>query len=174
MHCIQYVAIAADSRAEARDQVESYLNENLGEGGTGNWYDWFVVGGGRWSTGDDPYNSDYVADIAHISDSRFSEYLETAKKFRTEQRDSCLKKIRETDVEALVARAEAASDFSERMSVGSDLFPFSRLSDVLWGTWNSDSYFFDASNDTTDWKFLEESMAKGDQNWYFVPVDFHF
>lgn len=172
MHCIQYVAVAANSRDEARDQVDSYLNTCLEGGGT--WYDWYVTGGGRWSTSDDPYNSNYVADIAHVSDKRFIEYLETAKKYRSEQMEWFIEKIREVDLEALISEARAATDFAERLSVGSKLYPFSRLNDICYGTWNSDSYFFDATNDTTEWKYLEESMEKGDKNWYFVPVDFHF
>ena len=57
MHCIQYIATKADSVQEAFDEVKGYLEINMGEDGYSNWNDWFVTGGGRWSTSEDPKNN---------------------------------------------------------------------------------------------------------------------
>jgi hypothetical protein len=42
------------------------------------------------------------------------------------------------------------------------------------GMWNYNSYFFDMMNESTNRKYMRESIDNGADNWYLVPVDFHF
>ena len=39
---------------------------------------------------------------------------------------------------------------------------------------NYNSYFFDIINDTASMKSLQNSIDNGADDWYLVPVDFHF
>jgi hypothetical protein len=52
MHVLQWIAVEADEKDEAYRRVEDTLQTMLGdyESPTLTWYDWFVVGGGRWNT----------------------------------------------------------------------------------------------------------------------------
>jgi hypothetical protein len=45
---------------------------------------------------------------------------------------------------------------------------------MAYGQWDMNSYFYDMNSDTTTPKYLFESIDKDPENWYLVPVDFHF
>jgi hypothetical protein len=176
MHCIQYIATQADSTQEAFDDVKSHLEGFLGDdpftAGSATWYDWFVTGGGRWSTDDDPYNDNYTGDVVHQTDPKFQEYLDTAHKFRLAQLNQHIEQAREVNLSDLLDKLE---DFEhDHYKVGMDLYPVKKLYDMSLGIWDYNSYFFDIVNDTTNRKYLVEGIDNGADNWYLVPVDFHF
>jgi hypothetical protein len=54
------------------------------------------------------------------------------------------------------------------------LYPFSQVYHITMGTWNYNSYFYDVENDTASMISLKNSLDNGADNWYLVPVDFHF
>ena len=178
MHVIQYIATEADDRDEAFRSVKDYLETHLGndpESPTNTWYDWFVTGGGRWSTSGEPYNDDYQADVAHQDSPNFEEYLMTANKFKLEATAAELKYARNINIAAILDNIENNQEglypmYAER----SALYPFKKLYDHISGMWGPDSYFFDIHNDTTNMIHMKESIDNGSKNWYIVPVDFHF
>ena len=172
MHVIQYIATKADSVQEAFDEVRGYLETNMGDSGYDNWYDWFVTGGGRWSTSEDPYDDTYTNDVVHQSDPKFQEYLDTAHKYRLNELNTYIEQARKINLSDML---DSFEDFEhDHFKVGMDLYPLTKLYDMAMGRWDFNSYFMDSVNDTTNRKYLLEAIDNGDQDWYLVPVDFHF
>jgi len=173
MHCIQYIAVKADNKEDAHGEVKGYLEGLMGdENNFSSWYDWFVTGGGRWSTSDDPYDDNYTGDVVHQSEPKFQEYLDTAHKFRLAQLNQHIEQARELNLSDLLDKLE---DFEhDHFRVGMDLYSIKKLYDIALGIWDYNSYFFDIVNDSTNRKYMLDTIDNGADNWYLVPVDFHF
>ena len=172
MHCIQYIATKADSVEEAHSNVKYYLENLMGEEGYGAWFDWFVTGGGRWSTSDDPYDDEYTADVAHQSSPSFQAHLSKAKEYRQAEITRTLEKAREVNLSELLDMVDLEDEYN--FKVGHQLYDVKKLYDITMGMWDYTSYFFDSENDTVVSKYMLEAIDKGEDNWYLVPVDFHF
>lgn len=173
MHCIQFIATQADSKQEAFDEVKANLENRMGDDeNLSSWYDWFVTGGGRWSTSDDPYNDNYTADVAHQSDSKFQEYLDTAVKYRSEELARYVEKARQLNLSEVLDLVEAGEE--DYFKAGHQLYDIKQIYEMTLGVWNFNSYFFDIVNDQIIPKYMQESINNGAKNWYLVPVDFHF
>ena len=173
MHTIQYVAVQADDVDEAFRRVKDDLETKLGDGEDINtWFDWFVTGGGRWSTSEDSYDDNYQADVVHQSSPKFREYLDKAIEFRKGTVNEYLVDIRKLEVPLILDNIEVSGgdDFKSGML----LYPFSQLYHITMGTWNYNSYYYDVMNDTASMISLNNSLDNGADNWYLVPVDFHF
>jgi hypothetical protein len=174
MHCIQYIATQADSVDEAFSSVKSYLEEHLGgEYDNSNaWYDWFVTGGGRWSTSGNSYDNDYTNDVVHQNDPKFQEYLDTAHKYRLESLNEYIEQARKVNLSDII---DKLGDFEhDHHSVGFELYPIKKLYDLSIGMWDYNSYFFDIRHDTANRIHMLRSIDNGAKDWYLVPVDFHF
>lgn len=172
MHTIHQIATQADSKEEAHARVKDYLETQLGNDHsyTPTWFDWFVTGGGRWSTSDDPYDDNYTDDVVHSSDTKFAESIAKALEWRNEEMQRYLKEAKEINLSELLSQVGQVDDFK----VGHQLYSVKKIYDMTMGMWDSNSYFFDMINDTTTDKYMQESLDKGDKTWYAVPVDFHF
>jgi hypothetical protein len=174
MHVIQYIATKADDTSHAFSSVKNYLEEQLGSGDNYNtWYDWFITGGGRWASGEDnQYNDNYQGDVVHQSDPKFEEYLDTAHKYRQQELSEYEAQARKINLTELL---DSLQDFEfDHFKAGMELYPIKKLYDLCMGVWDYQSYFFDIDNDSTSRKYMRESIDKGADNWYLVPVDFHF
>lgn len=174
MHVIQYIATQADSAEEAHSKVKHYLEIELGDGDNyNNWFDWFVTGGGRWATGEEnQYNDNYTGDVVHQSDPKFEEYLDTAHKYRLESLNEYIEQARKVNLTELL---DNLGDFEfDHFKTGAELYPVNQIYQMSMGTWNYNSYFFDTENDSTNRKYMRQSIDNGADNWYLVPVDFHF
>lgn len=176
MHVIQYIATKADDKDYAFRAVKDYLETQLGNEFANNaWYDWFVTGGGRFSTSDEPYNDEYQADVAHQNSPTFEDYLLTAHKFKLEATAADLKYARDINIAAIFDNIENNQEGMYPMfAEASALYPFKKLYDHVSGTWGPDSYFFDIEHDCTHPTYMRQGIDNGDKNWYLVPVDFHF
>ena len=177
MHCIQYIATKADNVDEAFRTVRSNLEAHLGSEDYPSdvWFDWFVTGGGRWSTSDDPYNDEYTADVAHQSDNRFQEYLDTAQNYYLESLGEVVEQCRKIDLPTVLDSIDMTKEgMYPNFRLSMDTYPLKKLWDTISSTWGPDSYFFDMENDSTHPTYMREGIDKGDKNWYIVPVDFHF
>ena len=175
MHTIQYVAVQADEQDLAFRTVKHHLESLLGndpESAIDTWYDWFVTGGGRWSTSKDPYDDDYQGDVVDQDSPKFQEYLDKAKEFRQQTFEEYLKQANEIDYTNLLS--EIAAKPEDSFMGGMQLYPIKKVYDMTMGTWDYNSYFFDIMNDTSSMKSLQESIDNGAKDWYLVPVDFHF
>lgn len=173
MHVIQYVAVQADSVEEAHQNVFQFLNEEL-EGSS--WFDWFVVGGGRWATNPEAnqYNENWLGDIAHQSDPRFQEYVENAKKYRLQELNMYRSEVGDLDIAGVMTSLDTVDISTSDYAVSQKLYALKRIYEMTIGHWDYDSYYFDVTTASANMTWLQESLDKGATNWYIVPVDFHF
>jgi len=173
MHTIHQIATQADNVDEAFRTVKDYLESHLGSEAFPSdvWYDWFIAGGGRWSTSDDPYDDNYTRDVVHCSDPKFSQNVAQALEWRKEETDRYIKQSKEVNLTELL---DTVGKDEHDFRVGHQLYSIKKVYDLTLGVWGPDSYFFDVTNDTTTHKYMQESIDKGDKTWYLVPVDFHF
>jgi hypothetical protein len=180
MHVLQQIAIQAENKDEAYRRVEDYLQGHLrsDEFPSDVWYDWFVVGGGRFnvSEGDD-FSEAYV----HGKTNLIASYDEDPVAFRVQilrsledrkaEFDNYAKDVDSHAIDKIITSYDPKEhDFLSYQS----LYVIKKVIDMAFGTWDFNSYFFDMENDTTTPKYLFESLDKGNKNWYLVPVDFHF
>ena len=178
MHVLHYIATQADSKEEAFDSVKWSLNAAMGDGDVfPTWYDWFVTGGGRWSSDTDPYNDNYLGDVVHQDDPKFHEYLLTAHKYKLTSTNYWLGKAREQSfaIENILDNIENKQEglyplFEESWRLSN----LTMLQRSISGEWWSGSHFFDIVNELTYPKIVMESIEAGVDNWYLVPVDFHY
>ena len=178
MHVLQYIATQADSKEEAHSDVDAFLNIQMGNDDVPHtWYDWFVTGGGRWSSNPDPYNNDYVDDVVHQDDPKFHEYLLTAHKYKLTSTNYWLTRVREekVDIENILDNIENKQEglyplFEESWRLSN----ITMLQRSISGEWHPSSYFFDMVNEITYPNLIKESIEAGVDNWYLVPVDFHY
>ena len=178
MHVIQYIAVKSDSAENAHGSVQQYLETQLGTDEytpVSAWFDWFVVGGGRWASGENQYNDEYTGDVASQDDPRFEEYLTKAHKYKLEATMDDLKYARKVDVAALLDKIENDQEGLYPMyAVTTELYAFYCLYKQLSGMWGPDSFYFDMEHDSTNLTHMKEAIDNGDKDWYLVPVDFHF
>jgi hypothetical protein len=180
MHVLQWIATEADNKDEAYRRVEDTLQEMLGdsESPTLTWYDWFVVGGGRWNTKDDEsaaaaYTEGKTNLIISYDESPepFLTGILRALEDRKSEFDGYAKDVDSSIIDKIIKDYNPKEfDFMAFQS----LYPIKKMIDMAYGTWDMNSYFYDMVNDTTTPKYLYESIDKGNKNWYLVPVDFHF
>jgi len=172
MHVLQYIAVQADNEDMAMRTVEDTLNHELGvdEYQGSAWFDWFVVGGGRFVDGD-PYASSPNHIISYDNDSaKFLEQISWATAARKEEFNNYRKSFNEKNID-LNAKLDS---YSGNMQYDFDLYPLSKMIDMLQGQWDYNSYFYDMHTASTNPEHMLDSIDKGNKNWYAVPVDFHF
>lgn len=175
MHTIQYIAVQADEQDLAFRTVKHHLESLLGndpESPINTWFDWFIAGGGRWSTSEDPYDDDYQGDVVDQDSPKFQEYLDKAKEFRQTSLNEYLESSKKVDIAKIISDIDLSG--GDDFKAGMELYPFKKLYDMTMGTWDYNSYYFDIMNDTASMKSLQESIDNGAKDWYLVPVDFHF
>ena len=177
MHSLHYVAVLADSKQEASDYARTHLSSIL-EGEGYPWFDWFVVGGGRFAeNSSDPYDDTYLDDISHHSEPRFYAYLKQAKKYRQAALDHLKFKYKAIekeggDFDIKNFKLPEELDFNpSNMLLGI----YAELNKMVWGDWYNNSYFYDTVEGVgVDWYLRRDLKSDNPKNWYLVPVDFHF
>jgi len=141
------------------------------------WYDWFVVGGGRWSSDPDSQYNNTPSGTVQQGTPKFEEYLQQAEKARQDEYESMTRWAREkvADLEHLLTNLERDNKGLEAdFGISSKLYPLYKLYQMTSGYWEAESFFFDSINDTMDLKSMREGISSGDTDWWLVPVDFHF
>ena len=168
MHVLQYIAVKANDTDEAMQIVESKLTSELGsEYSSGAWFDWFVVGGGRFVEGD-PYASSPNHIISFAEDrGKFSDKIHEAIANRVAEFNSIRKSYEEESVDL----TEKLDSYTGHTEYDFSLWGLGQLIKMLQGEWNSNSYFFDIEHDSTEISHMEKTLG---DSWYLVPVDFHF
>lgn len=178
MHTLQYVATVSDTIENAFGHVKSSLEGRLGDdpytAGSAEWFDWFVVGGGRYSTSDDSYDDNYLGDVAYQGSPIFNQYLDNTKTGRVTEMKALVDSAKTTNYQEMLEDLGKYEGKDVDYRVASNLYAIYRLYELSVGMWNSDSYFYDIDNETVSVKSLEHSIANGEKNWFLVPVDFHF
>lgn len=174
MHVLQWIAVNAESKDQAFQDVKDKLESEMGDGTSpATWYDWFVVGGGRWNPNEDKqYEEDDSMVISayeagnDVVIAKINECLESRIREFNDYRESFNKA--EIDLNAKLDTYDGV------MQYDFDLYPLKKMIDMIQGEWDFNSYYFDFMAYSTNPKWLLESLDKDNKNWYLIPVDFHF
>jgi hypothetical protein len=174
MHVLQRIAVQADDTSHAFNSVKHYLEAQMGsEYSYSSWYDWFVTGGGRWNPNEgSQYNDDdqsmtisydenpqaFLAAVNNAIDERMAEFNSYRKSFNEKN----------VDINSVL------DSYNGQMDFGFQLYELYKMIDMTQGKWDFNSYFYDMHHETTNTKYMLESIDTGNKNWYLVFVDFHF
>ena len=170
MHVLQYIAVRADDEDMAMRVAEDTLNSEMGgnDYSYNSWYDWFVIGGGRFVDGD-PYASspNYIISYKEHGLVGIQEKIDWAINARMAEFNSYRKAYDEknNDISTELDKYVGNTDYS--MS----LYGLAKMIDMLQGNWDFNSYFYDAETGSTNYQYM---LDKLDDSWYLIPVDFHF
>lgn len=177
MHCIQYVAVRAEDKDSALAKARDYLETAMGPEDTyASWYDWFVAGGGRWSSDPDSYR-DTSVDVAALGEPKFDEYVEQAKSYKENEYKEIIEyaKKQVVDLNAMLDEIQTkAVGLEPLFEFSMRLYPLSQLYKMTGGDWGHFSYFYDVEHQATHTEYMVKSYQSGDSDWFIVPVDFHF
>ena len=195
MHVLHWVAVKSDETIgengidmdEAKSEAASSVNNTLqgDERPYADWYDWFVVGGGRF-IGDSQYENSHGNVIAFAEDpKKFSKTIREALESRaTEMRRRLaeLKLRNEQDGKSFEERVEEYLAYSLSDSTEfpydplSTMYQFGYVSRMAAEYWLPDTYFYDITNGVTEMRYLLKDMEENEDNdqWFLVPVDFHY
>ena len=180
MHVLQWLAVEADDKDEAYRTVEENLQNMLGDFDmpTHTWYDWFVVGGGRFNVAEDEDSNEAYTEgktnlivSAKEQPDEFDERVLQAMESRKAEFEGYAKDVDTSILDKII------KDYNPRefdFPAFQSLYVIKKVIDMAYGTWDFNAYFYDMVNDTTTPKYLYESIDKGNKNWYLCPVDFHF
>ena len=172
MHVLQYIATKADSPEEAIENVRTELESQMGEFGSGStWYDWFVTGGGRFNTDNDPYTDGAINMIVSSKD---SEAFELILKDCVEARMSEFNRYREEWKNSNINLEGVFDEFDGAMDYSMRLYGIGRMIGMIQGDWDFNSYFYDIDNWSTNPVHMTKDRINNGTLWFLVPVDFHF
>lgn len=179
MHVLQWIAVEAEDKDEAFRVVQNNLEDILGNEYSSNaWFDWFVVGGGRWNVSEDEdFKEAYVGGKTNMIIHAGSDL----DKFKEQIEGSLVARKAEFDRYASEAKpellAKIISNYNPRevdYTYFTDLYSVKKVIDMAYGEWDFNSYFYDMQNDTANPKYTLEAIDKTPNVWYLIPVDFHF
>ncbi len=172
MHVLQYIAVQTDSEDMAMRIVEDTLNHELGideyEGSA--WYDWFVVGGGRFTDGD-PYQS---------STNNIISYKDKPEEFLSMVDRMVINRLVEfggylsTYKNKNINLDEYLSSYSGHTDYSFELYDLGKMIDMFQGKWDFNSYFYDMHHTSVNTRYMLDSLDKLPDSWYLIPIDFHF
>jgi hypothetical protein len=171
MHTLQWIATQAESKNEAMTTVEDKLNSGLGsfDEPINTWYDWFVVGGGRWNPTQDPYGSSDNLIISSKDKDKFDKTINEAIESRIGEFNRYRQLYKDNGID-LNAKLD---NYKGIMHYDHELYPLSRMLAMIQGKWDFSSYYFDIYNDSTNTEHMQRDVNLNPDSWYLVPVDFH-
>ena len=179
MHVLQYITVKADSKDEAFRTVKDTLESELGnnEYSSNAWFDWFVVGGGRWNVkeGDD-FGEAYADGKTNLIISYdeapldYRSMIDTMISNRIEEFNSYRKSFEEKNIDL----DNKLDNYKGVMNYDFELYPLKKMIDMIQGEWDFNSYFYDMHHASTNPEHMYKNIDLGTKNWYAVPVDFHF
>ena len=182
MHTLHMVAVKVDAdtvldnpigvlKEDASLEVKSSLEGD--ERPYASWYDWFIVGGGRFAEGD-AYNDNHDNAIAYHEDpEKFIAEMDKVLGWRKANATQMLEQLKEKDFDFAYA-VETALEGKESTRFDSNLWNALELSKIANGYWIPNSHFYDISNGTTSNEYILKDIEEGrGHEWVLVPVDFH-
>ena len=195
MHVLHWVAVKSDETIgengidmdEAKSEAASSVNNTLqgDERPYADWYDWFVVGGGRF-LGDKQYENSHENVIAFAEDpKKFSKTIRECLENRATEIRRRLAEITRANEKEEKSFEQRVQDYITYSLSDSTEYPFDPLSTMYqYSTvsrmaaeyWLPDTYFYDITNGVTEMRYLLKDMETNEDNdqWFLVPVDFHY
>lgn len=195
MHVLHWVAVKSDETIgengidmdEAKSEAASSVNNTLqgDERPYADWYDWFVVGGGRF-LGDKQYENSHENVIAFAEDpKKFSKTIRECLESRATELRRRLEEIKSREAQDGKSFTDRVQEYITYSLSDSTEYPFDPLSTMYqFGYvsrmaaeyWLPDTYFYDITNGVTEMRYLLKDMEENEDNdqWFLVPVDFHY
>jgi len=188
MHTLQYVAVklttefdgsnADELREEAVSDVDSTLSGDSRP--YSDWYDWFVVGGGRFVEGDDYSNSTHSVVLYGENKDEFVAKMDEALGLQLDKVKRLHEQLdKDFDLDHEVSIYERTYNNSAVIEGHSSMTAWGmrRLAGMLNGHWDPDSHFLDITNGLPSPRYLLGEIEKDPSEgkfWALVPVDFHY
>lgn len=173
MHVLQRIAVQADDKEMAFNTVKDGLESELGndEYASNAWFDWFVVGGGRWNENTDGYSDDNSMTISYDEDPEgFTKAIDEAISNRIVEFNGYRSNFQSKNLDL----DEYLSSYSGHTDYSFELYDLGKMIDMFQGKWDFNSYFYDMHHASVNTKYMLDTIDKGNKNWYIVYVDFHF
>jgi hypothetical protein len=172
MHVLQWIAVQAENDDEAMKLVEDKLQNELGsnEFTTNSWFDWFVIGGGRFNPDQDPYQSSSNMIISSKDRDEFDRTIVDVMTSRVREFNDYRKSFEAKDLD-LSAKLDS---YTGEMRYDFELYELKKMIDMIQGEWDFNSYFFDVHHESTNANHMRNDLDLNPDMWYLVPVDFHF
>ena len=176
MHTLHWIAVEAEDEENATDVVDQTLDSYMsGNDAPSTWYDWFVVGGGRWNTAE----GDDLAEGYKTKSNMVIAFEDNPNAFRAKI-DDCIQQ-RMVDYKQYLAEVkenhviDKLENYGGTMSYDYHFYSLNRLLAFQMGEWSHDSWFFYMVDDSTNATHILSKIDKGlGESLYLVPVDFHF
>lgn len=171
MHTLQWVVVEAEDLDTAAETADRLLQEAMGDSESpSSWYDWYVVGGGRWNDSQDDYDNSTNMIIAFEDNpNAFSGKLNELISNRIDIYNEYLAEVKEIDIMAKL------DNYGGAMSYDMELYSLKNLLRFQMGDWFYDSKFYDMVHWSTNATHILSKIDKGlGENLYLVPIDFHF
>ncbi len=176
MHILHWIAVEAEDKDEAVSTVDSNLESYMsGNDAPSTWYDWYVVGGGRWNTAE----GDDFEEAYKTKSNMVISYKEDPNAFRAKI-DDCIQQ-RMVDYKQYLAEVKKSNiihkldNYGGTMSYDYNFYSLNALLRFQLGEWYHDSWFFDMVHDSTNATHILSKLDNNQaENIFLVPVDFHF
>jgi hypothetical protein len=176
MHTLHWIAVEAENEENAVDIVDQTLDSYMsGNDAPSTWYDWYVVGGGRWNTAEDEdlmagYTKKSNMVISYDKDpNAFRAKIDEGVQQRIADYNQYLAEVKETKV------IDKLDNYGGAMSYDYHFYALNRLLAHQMGEWSHDSWFFDMVHDSTNATHILSKIDRNEgKNLYLCPVDFHF
>ena len=173
MHTLQYIAVEAEDKEKATMRVHDELESSSNEGGT--WFDWLVIGGGRFTAkaDEDPYQYTDKYTISYVSDtSKFHEVLKEHKELRKNNFITDLEMTNKDIVDKAIEGYLLDKDtvLEHRLH----LMRYRKMLETILGYWSEDSYYYDLETYDHEFEGIEDRIKTNPTMQFLVPVDFHF
>ena len=171
MHVLQWVAVEAEDVDTAADMAESLLNEAMGDSeNPASWYDWFVVGGGRWNPEQDQYaNSSNMVISFEENPNAFRAKIDELITYRIATYNEYLEEVKKYDILAKLDNYGGAMEYDPMF------YSLRNVIKMKSGDWTYDSCFYDfvhwSTNATHVLSKIDNEQGK---NFFLIPIDFHF
>lgn len=195
MHVLQWIAVKIDETVgedgidfdEAKSCAASEVNYTLqgDERPYADWYDWFIVGGGRFfEDGSYEISHNHVISFAE-NPKEFSKTIRESLEARAQEARRRLDEIKRLTEKESKSFEERVEEYLTYTLSDSTEFPYDPLmvmhqygyvSRMAAEYWLPDTYFYDISSGTTEVRYLLRDLEKSESgdNWFLVPVDFHY
>lgn len=177
MHTLQWIVVEADDEETAAAEAERLLEEAMGDSeNPASWYDWFVVGGGRWNQMQDPYHNSTNMIISYDKDPNgFRAKIDKAIEYRVEEYNRLFAEVKEHNI------LDKLDNYGGVMNYDPMFYSLKNLIRFQSGDWFYDSAFFDFTAWSTNTTHILSKLDNHDlvtpktvSKFFLVPIDFHF
>lgn len=170
MHTLQYIAIQAEDKENAANIVNNLLEMECNPGSS--WFDWFVVGGGRFADNEDSQYEDTHETVISFEENQvmFDSTVYDCWEQQGKEFQELLTEYKQSETNLL----EMFEAYKGGIEYSMNLYPVKKMIDIMQGHWDYTTRLYDMTHWSTNTHHMNRSIADGNKNWFLVPIDFHF